>query len=552
MRTVITTCLGLLAASQINAAELISINGAGNDAGNASASVSRESVNTISEDGRYVLFTSGSSDLGPTDTNGNPDLYLRDRQAGTTELISINAAGTDSGNGNTFAGTMSDDGRYVVFTSSSDDLVANDTNGNNDLFIRDRQSGTTTMISRNLSATNGGDDDAQNFSITPDAAFIVYTTLASDMVANDTNVGNDIFLYDRVAGTNTLISRNASGDAGNDGSDISGHQCISDDGRYIVFTSDASDIISGDTNGFADAFLYDTTTSTYTRISTVAGDDTTGGNGETGNPVISGDGSRIVMWTLASDLVTSVPDTNMDSDYISYLVATGEKALVTPNASGTAAASGGSNRSGPRLSDDGRYFAWESSMQDLTSDTNVGTDNDIYLRDLVNGVTTLVSINASGTASCNAQNDDVQLSANGRFVTYESSCTDLTTDSDINAAKDTFMYDSQDGINYLLSVSTAGGSTGDAFSYDPLISPSGQFIVFDSGASDLDATVSDTNANGDVYLVDAADFVAASAFALSSGGGGGSSSLGPLFVLLFAAPLVLSRRRTQLGAQAQK
>ena len=97
-----------------------------------------------------------------------------------------------------------------------------------------------------------------------------------------------------------------------------------------------------------------------------------------------------------------------------------------------------------------------------------------------------------------------------------------------------------------------GSMTGDAFSYDPVISPSGQYIVFDSGASDLDATVSDTNANGDVYLVDAADFVAASAFALSSGGGGGSSSLGPLFVLLFAAPLVLSRRRTQLGAQAQK
>jgi Tol biopolymer transport system component len=172
------------------------------------------------------------------------------------------AAGTQ-GDGDSNNPSISTDGRYVTFYSAAANLVAGDTNGMFDIFMRDRQTGTTTLVSRDSTGVEG-DGDSQYPSISADGRYVAFQSYATNLVAGDTNGMFDIFMRDRQTGTTTRVSRNSAGLEGDAGSFDSS---ISADNRYVVFDSTATNLVAGDTNGKTDIFVRDRQTGTTTRVS---------------------------------------------------------------------------------------------------------------------------------------------------------------------------------------------------------------------------------------------------------------------------------------------
>ncbi len=205
---------------------------------------------SVSADGRYCVFRSQATNLVVSDTNGVDDIFLRDLELGTTELISVGAAGVQANN-YSYWPDVSDDGRYVVFQSMASNLVTGDTNGSTDIFVRDRVLATTTRVSV---ATNGtaGTGTSQNSKISGDGRFIVFQSDAPVLVEGDTNGLTDVFLRDTLLGTTTRISVS---DAGVQGTGSSSAPQISDFGAWTTFVSNAPNLVAGDTNNYDDIFL---------------------------------------------------------------------------------------------------------------------------------------------------------------------------------------------------------------------------------------------------------------------------------------------------------
>jgi Tol biopolymer transport system component len=196
---------------------LVSVNRFGTAPGNGFSSHPQ-----ISAGGRFVAFDSYANDLVANDNIGTSDVFIRDLQLGTTTLVSVNRFGTGSGNGDSGWPVISPDGRFVAFQSSATDLVAAfDTNGHsNDVFVRDLQLGTTTLVSVNRVGTGSGNDFSVAPWITPDGRFVAFSSSATDLVAVfDTNGlgGIDLFVRDLQLGTTTLVTVNRFGTASGNG-----------------------------------------------------------------------------------------------------------------------------------------------------------------------------------------------------------------------------------------------------------------------------------------------------------------------------------------------
>jgi Tol biopolymer transport system component len=193
----------------------------------------------LSADGRWVAFASSASNLVPTDTNDAVDVFLHDRQNGTTTRVSV-GDGHVQGNASSLQAAISADGRFVAFESAADNLVADDTNAAKDVFVHDRETGLTTRVSM------GGDGSPANAesrapAISADGRWVAFTSLASNLVADDTNDVFDTFLHDRQSGTTLRVSVGPSGVQGNQSS---GEPALSADGRWVAFTSVASNLVS--------------------------------------------------------------------------------------------------------------------------------------------------------------------------------------------------------------------------------------------------------------------------------------------------------------------
>src|SRR6266704_1182779 len=167
----------------------------------------------LSPDGRYVLFASAANNLVTT-SNGNPlpilvaprlNVFLRDRTAGMTTLVSVNFTGTGGGNGDSIPTGISTNGRYACFESSASDLVLTDTNGLTDVFVRDLMSNTTALVSANLAGVPGN-GVCRGSALTPDGRYVAFVSAATNLVAGDTNGIPDVFLRDLQASTTALVS----------------------------------------------------------------------------------------------------------------------------------------------------------------------------------------------------------------------------------------------------------------------------------------------------------------------------------------------------------
>ncbi|MEN6547906.1 MAG: FlgD immunoglobulin-like domain containing protein, partial [Armatimonadia bacterium] len=209
-------------------------------------------VPSISPDGRYVAFQSEATNLVPGDTNGKWDIFVHDRSTGTTSRVSVSTGGTQ-GNWDSWEPSISKDGRYVAFESGANNLVSGDTNSVWDVFVRDRVSNVTTRVSVNETGGQGAFESV-SASISPDGRYVAFASEAS-LVTGDTNQSQDVFIRDRVANQTKRLSLNTAGTQGNG---ASGRPALSANSRWIAFLSIASNLVTGDANGVEDVFVRDT------------------------------------------------------------------------------------------------------------------------------------------------------------------------------------------------------------------------------------------------------------------------------------------------------
>lgn len=233
---------------QLNAIERVSVSSAGVQGNGGSGGVDAIGV---SGDGRFVVFVSNASNLVPGDTNVSEDVFCRDRLLAETTLVSVGAAGVFA-NGDSSWARCSADGRYVVFNSAASNLVSADTNGQYDTFLRDRLLGTTTRVSVDSSGAQGIGGPSYSPEISPDGTHVGYSSLASNLVASDSNNAYDVFLYDRLSGTTSRVSEGVAGTEA-DGSSYVSSLTLS--GRMIAFDSVATNMVQNDTNGVRDVFV---------------------------------------------------------------------------------------------------------------------------------------------------------------------------------------------------------------------------------------------------------------------------------------------------------
>jgi Tol biopolymer transport system component len=386
---------------------------------------------SISADGRYVAFASIAVNLVSGDTNGVQDIFVHDRQTGQTTRVSV-ASGGAQANGPSYDPSISADGRYVAFASLATNLVSGDTNNFRDIFVHDRQTGQTTRVSV---ASDGTQANGHSYdpSISADGRYVAFASLASNLVSGDTNNTGDIFVHDRQTGATTRVSIGPGGTQANRGSLA---PSISADGRYVAFHSDATNLVSGVTNGTTHIFVHDRQTGATTRVSVAS--DGTEGNSVSIKPSISADGRYVAFQSIATNLVSG--DTNMTQDVFVHDRQTGQTTRVSVASDGT---EGNSGSNDPSISANGRYVAFQSQANNLVSG-DTGFITDIFIHDRQTGVTTRVSIAFDGTEA-NNESFAPSISADGRYMAFESDATNLIS-GDTNSTSDIFIHDKEDNI----------------------------------------------------------------------------------------------------------
>ncbi len=520
---------------------LVSRNAAG-QAGNGPSSNA-----TISADGKRIAYQSLASDLVTGDGNGKSDVFLYTRVGQVTTRVSLTAANTEANDDSSYP-ALSSNGSFMAFVSKAD-LTGVGTSGVQNLYFR-KVDGSATKL---FSAGSGTGANAPVYTpvMTSDSRYIAYVSAASNLVAGDSNGTSDVFLYDRSTGLTQRISVDGSGLEANGASTM---PSISDDGNVIAFESKASNLVPNDTNGLRDLFIRNRSAGTTTRVSV----DVTGAqsNGISYHATLTRDGSRVAFASQASNLVTG--DTNSVADVFQRFVAdptTIDRA--SRNIVGDVQGDGPSDL--PSYDSDDYDLAFRSSSTNLDW-ANVVSNNEIFLANRASqtayvvgrawvpnqtkildstgniyltfgskhsqsadgrfvvylfltqvyvydrklGSTELVSVDSSGTPSNNQLVQGASISANGRFVVFYSDATNLVG-GDTNGAPDFFLHDRQTKQTSLVSrgllnapANTPQGSY--RFYESPYISSDGRFVAFNSAASNL--VSSDLNNVEDVFILD--------------------------------------------------
>ncbi|MEG4804947.1 calcium-binding protein [Microcoleus sp. ARI1-B5] len=407
----------------------VSVDSAGNQGNRFSEQPS------TSADGRFVAFASDASNLVPGDTNNNTDIFVRDRLTNTTTRVSVDSAGQGANNFSN-SPSISADGRFVRFNSVASNLVPGNTNNISDIFVRDTIANTTTRVS--VPAGQGANSGSGSPFISPEGRFVAFSSFASNLVPGDTNNNFDVFVRDLSTNTTTLVSVDS---AGNQGKSGSGGPSISADGRFVAFIS-GDNLVPEDTNNTQDIFVRDLSTNTTTRISV----DSAGNqaNDFSYSPSISADGRFVAFQSAATNLVPG--DTNNNADIFVRDLSTNTTTLVSVSSRGDRANTGSGT---PSISADGRFVAFTSLATNLApGDTK--NQSQIFVRDRLTNTTTLVSVDSAGNPGNtpvgpsgnqgNTGSNNPSISADGRFVVFDSDATNLVP-GDTNNSRDIFVAD---------------------------------------------------------------------------------------------------------------
>jgi Tol biopolymer transport system component len=382
---------------------------------------------SISADGRYVVYDSGADNLVAGDTNNASDVFIYDRHNGRNALVSLNSKGIQGDEGSS-DGVISANGLFVVFQSTAKNFVPGVTPYIN-VFVRDLRKGITTRITN---AIGGGDSNGASFSwsISGNGRFVVFQSEASNLVAQDDNQNWDIFLYDRQLGKMKLASIASDGTQSNG---LSSAAVVSDNGRWVAFRSEANNLVPGDTNGAADIFVHDFKTGTTQRVSIAT--DGSQANSGSDSPSMSADGCYIVFESSASNLVRR--DTNNFDDIFLHDLKTGKTSRVNVSKSGSQA---NGNSLSPSISPDGGYVAFTSGANDLVSG-DINNVADIFVKSLETGEIRLVSRASDGSQGSGLPTD-AHVSNDGRWITFASTDTRLVP-NDTNGVSDIFLVESK-------------------------------------------------------------------------------------------------------------
>jgi Tol biopolymer transport system component len=434
-------------------------------------------------------------------------VFLRQTAAspGATERVSVDSAGNQANN-ESYDPALSGDGRFVAFQSYAYNLVLNDTNNDADVFVHDRQTGATERVSV-ASAGNQANTASDHPAISADGRYVAFETWASNLVPGDTNAAGDVFVHDRQTGLTERVSVDS---AGNQGNGSSGGAAMSGDGRYVAFSSDASNLVAGDTNNADDIFVHDRQTGATERVSVdSAGNE---GNGPSFYATASGDGRFVAFRSEASDLVAG--DTNTCGDWFApscpdIFVHDRQTGATTRVSVDSAAVEGNDRSEAPAISADGRYVAfWSEASNLVPGDTNVGWD--VFVHDRQTGATERVSVDSAGNQA-NTASENPAISADGRYVAFESSASNLVP-GDTNVCgevggpcQDVFVHDRQTGATERVSVDSAGNQANNESCYGGGVPPctamsaDGRYVAFESKASNL--VPNDTNGR-DIFVHD--------------------------------------------------
>lgn len=428
--------------------------------------LSEEAV--MSEDGRYVAFSSAANNLVPGDTD-HVDVFVYDRLTGKTVRVSVKSDGSQCNNGSGDP-SVSADGRFVAFESACSDLVPGDGNGSLDVFVHDRDAdnnGTfdedggisTIMVSVMSGATTPGNGPSEHASISADGHHVAFDSQATNLVTPATS-GPQVFVHDLGTGATILVSKNSAGTEGNGNSTF---PAISSEGRHVAFTSGASNFDSIDGNVANDVYVHDR----------------------------DADGNGTFDETPPAGVTSTV--------------------LVSMTSSGTAGTdTSRTTRDRSRaFSADGRYVVFESQALNLVPGKTNFPQFDVFVHDRdVDGDGTFdesppagltsnvwVSVGMNGTQP-NADSARGTISADGRYVGFTSSASNLVT-GDTNGVNDAFVHDLKTGVTVRISVATDGTQANDDSAVTAL-SANGAYAAFQSQATNI--VPGDTNSSEDIFL----------------------------------------------------
>lgn len=508
----------------------------------------------LSPDGRYVLFASSAENLLVVGTNGpvpprlnRPlNVYLRDRSATTTTLVSVDVAGRSSGNANSLPKGISTNGEWVLFESLAANLVPGDTNNASDVFLRDVVKGATLLVSAN---TNGsvGNGASKNAVLSPDGRYVAFASLATDLVPGDTNRLQDIFVRDLQTGTTTLASFGSLSNSVGYPSGNSDVPVMTPDGRFVTFSSIKSvvfrglvaeiyqrDLVEGTTIGVsADASNVVYSVLGYTNVTAF-------------NHAMSDDGQFIYYEAsldagstavlLRYDAVTGLTlmihtnaanatvaagalDMTPDGGKVAFIANAGDNSgrstsiLVWDAAQGTTILASGdlttgvpefSDASAPALDQTGRYVAFLSSAPGLVTNALQGGTH-LYVRDLQAATTALADEDAAGAGSGVVLGGSPSINPGGRLVAFNAPDGTLVP-GDHNDFSDVFVRDLVSRTNELISAANAALESLTANGISTLspgcVSSDGRFVAFRSPATDLVAGQFDRDLN--IFLRDLA------------------------------------------------
>ena len=530
----------------------------------------------VSTNGRYALFESSADNLVDGDTNNAGDVFLRDLQSGVTRLVSVSIDG-GFGDNSSYNSAMSPDARYVAFASAASNLVAGDTNGIPDVFIRDLESNVTSLVSiGSQPGTNSPltiESDAP--SVTPDGRYVLFYSTARNLAPGVQTAG-DLYLRDRVSNTTIWVSsavKSLLGTLGSVTNTVSFNAALSDDGQHVAFESIAfpngtpaailrysvqtAQTELTDTNAvpqFAQAYggiqdlgmtpdgrfvayvvnaIDSSGSTTAIRVwdaqsgtSVLASGDLTNGviqGSLVDSPAISDNGQFVAFLSDAPNVVTN----EVTDDFHIYLrdlkAATTTLIDADTNGVGVLVAS----ISGAVMSADGSFIAFDSQDSSLVpADRNRAYD--VFLRDLSrNGIElisphdpALPSFTPNGPSACSS----FGVSADAHLIAFWSEGDDLVAD-DTNEDRDVFVRDILAGTTSLVSVNT-NGTVADGFSTDPAISADGRYVAFSSFADDI--VPGDTNGAQDVFVRDLQARTTVLASVNPAGGAANADSYSPV------------------------
>lgn len=378
----------------------------------------------ISSDGRYVAFA--NSDTSLVSESSFSSLFVRDLLAGTTVRADTNAQGTGANSSVNFGGCdyrLSGSGRYIVFSSSASNLVSGFGSGTQ-IYRKDLQTGEVLRISVSSSGT-AADNNSSAPSISADGRYVLFSSDATNLVTDDTNLSRDLFVRDVDLGTTTRVSLGSGGIQANG---ISSGGDISNDGRYVLFSTSASNLL---TSGFSGLVIRDTQANTTKQLSL--------GSSLSVSYDLSSDGTYAVVVSDNSSLVSG--DTNSTSDVFLYEI---QSDIITRVSIGPAAAQANAinylSSTFSTISDDNRFVAFGSLATNLV-EADLNGNFDVFVRDLTKNKTIVASIRPSCLSSTDNQgetSEGVGISGDGQYAVFLSKSTDLV-DGDTNNYRDVFV-----------------------------------------------------------------------------------------------------------------